>query len=445
MMDALQELLKFFQQSGETRRVVLLGSILLGISSGVLGSFAFLRRQSLLGDAMAHAALPGVCLAFLMTGVRNPFFFLIGAMCTGVIGGLLVIGIERNSRVKYDAAIGLILSVFFAFGIILLTIIQQSGMANQAGLETFLFGNAATLLKRDVYIIGGTGILLVGTVGLFFKEFKLLTFDPNFLRSTRYPFRLLDVLLTSLIVAAVMIGLQAVGVVLMVGMLIIPAAAARQWTSRLFWMIVVAATIGAAAGLVGTVLSGMYPKMPSGPVMVIIAGLFLVGSILFSPKRGLIREWLQQYRMKRKVRLENALKLPYKFLEEREGDAESFTADELMTYSGQPLEKIQSVLQLLNDRSFVRTEDDTNWTFTPAGRREATDVVRRHRLWELYLSNQVQLPADHVHRDADEMEHVLSDDLIERIEETLAETEKDPHGRPIPDPDQVGHDTSSIR
>lgn len=435
-MDLVYELLSYFQEAGGTRRLVLFGSMLLGASSGVLGSFAFLRRQSLMGDAMAHAALPGVCLAFLITGVRDPFLFLAGAMVTGIVGGLCVVVIERNSRISYDASIGLILSVFFGFGYILLSFIQSSGMGNQAGLETFLFGNAATLLNRDLWIIGGTGAVLVFTVCLFFKEFKMLTFDPNFLRSTGYPFRFLDLLLTMLIVAAVMIGLQAVGVVLMVGMLIIPAAAARQWTHRLGWMVGVSGGIGAASGMVGTVLSGMYADLPSGPTMIIVAGLFLVVSILFSPGRGLLQEWLQKLRMKRKVRLENAVKLPYKYLETAGGFSEAFTCDALSEYAGLGEDETRSRMELLNKHELVEPAEE-GWRFTEEGLRRAKDVVRRHRLWELYLANQVQLPADHVHQDAEEMQHVLSDSLIEQIENTLDQTSTDPHGRPIPDPETV--------
>ena len=194
-----------------TIRTVALGAGVLGIVSGALGTFAMLRRQSLLGDAMSHAALPGVVIAFMLTGSKAPIVLILGAAVAGVIGTLFMLTITRFTRIKEDSALGIILSVFFGFGLMLLTFLQRSPTANQAGLNSFLFGQAATLLVRDVITMAAFGGGALFLLALFWKEFKLLSFDRDFGASLGYPMVLLDVLLTSLLVIDIVIGLQAVG------------------------------------------------------------------------------------------------------------------------------------------------------------------------------------------------------------------------------------------
>ena len=231
-----------------TLRTVALGAATLGLVSGVLGSFAVIRRQSLLGDAISHAALPGIALAFLLSGSRAPLVLVLGAAIAGWLGTLAVMVAVRQTRVKEDAALGIVLSVFFGFGLVLLTYIQRRPDASQAGLDRFLFGQAATLLGRDIATMAVLGALALIAVILLWKEFKLLSFDREFAASVGYPTRLLDVVLTSLIVIAIVIGLQAVGVVLMSAMIVAPAAAARQWTDRLSMMVVLSGALGALVG-----------------------------------------------------------------------------------------------------------------------------------------------------------------------------------------------------
>jgi manganese/zinc/iron transport system permease protein len=231
-----------------TLRTIALGAAALGIISGVLGCFAVLRRQALLGDAMSHAALPGVVLAFMLTGSRAPLVLVLGAAIAGWLGALAVLTIVRMSRLKEDSAFGLVLSVFFAIGMVLLTIVQRSGTGGQAGLDKYLFGQAAALVTSDVIMIVVLGTIVLALLALFWKEFKLLSFDLDYAASLGYPVRRLDILLTSLIVLAIVIGLQLVGVVLMSAMLVAPAVAARQWTNRLGTMTLLAGGFGAAAG-----------------------------------------------------------------------------------------------------------------------------------------------------------------------------------------------------
>jgi manganese/zinc/iron transport system permease protein len=290
-----------------TLRNVALGSALLGIVSGVLGSFAVLRRQGLLGDTLAHAALPGICVAFLLTGSREQIVLLLGAGIAGWVGTMLLLAIVRRTILSEDAALGIVLSTFFGLGITLLTFINRRDDANQAGLDRYLFGQAAALVEDDVVVFAVLGGIALMLVLLFYKEFKLLTFDPEFAGSLGFGTNRLRVLLTSLIVVAVVIGLQTVGVVLMAAMLIGPAAAARQWTNRLSTMIVLSASFGALAGVVGALLSFTQEGLPTGPTIVLALTVIVFFSLFFASARGLVWEWLRRRRQRRHLMLSGPL------------------------------------------------------------------------------------------------------------------------------------------
>ena len=289
-----------------TLRNVALGSALLGIVSGVLGTYAVLRRQGLLGDTLAHAALPGICIAFLLTGARAQLPLLLGAGIAGWVGTMILLAIVRRTVLSEDAALGIVLSTFFGFGVLLLTYINQRDDANQAGLDKYLFGQAAALIESDVIIFAILGGIALALVLLFYKEFKLLAFDPEFAGSLGFGTTKLSILLTSLIVVAVVIGLQTVGVVLMAAMLIGPAAAARQWTDRLGVMIVLSAAFGAMAGVTGALLSFTQQGLPTGPTIVLALTVIVVVSLAFAPARGLVWEWLRRQRQRRAFALDVA-------------------------------------------------------------------------------------------------------------------------------------------
>lgn len=280
---------------------VLSGTILLGIASGVLGSFALLRKQSLIGDAMAHAALPGICLAFLLTSSKSIAWLLLGALLTSLIGSYCIQIIVRFSRIKQDTALGLVLSVFFGIGIVLLTYIAQSGAGNQSGLNTFIFGQAASLVGQDVRIISGVALVLLFITSLLFKEFKLITFDPEFAQGLGLPVRFLSGLLMLLIVAAVVVGLQAVGVVLMAAMLITPAISARYWTDNLAKMIVIAGGIGALSSVSGVILSTLAKGLATGPLIIVCATVIFLFSLFLAPQRGLVSKLIRHYRVKQSI------------------------------------------------------------------------------------------------------------------------------------------------
>jgi manganese/zinc/iron transport system permease protein len=271
-----------------TLRTVALGTALLGLLSGTLGAFAFLRRQSLMGDAMSHAALPGVVLIFMLTGLKSPAVLMLGAAVACLLGLAFILGVTRTTRLKEDSALGIVLAVFFGFGLMLLTFLQQSPDARQAGLNHFLFGQAATLLEQDVLLMALVGGVALALLLLFWKELKLLSFDRDFGASLGLPMRALEVLITGLLVVAIVVGLQAVGVVLMSAMIVAPAAAARQWTDKLGFMVALAGCFGALAGVAGTIISGMAEGLSTGPTIVLCISLIALISLLLAPRRGVV-------------------------------------------------------------------------------------------------------------------------------------------------------------
>ncbi len=254
-------------------RTVTLGTAALGFVAGSLGTFAVLRRQSLLGDAVSHAALPGVVLAFLLFG-KVPVLLLVGAATSGLLAMLLVGFITSNSRVPFDSTLAGALAVFFGAGLVLLSLTRGSG---SAGIDRYLFGQAATLLVEDVIRIAAIGGIALLVLALFWKQFKLLTFDREFAAGLGLPVRLLDALLTGLLVVSIVIGLECVGVVLMSAIVVAPAAAARQWTNRLGVMTLLAGGFGALAGAGGSLLSDSLSDparkltVPTGPTIVLCA------------------------------------------------------------------------------------------------------------------------------------------------------------------------------
>ncbi|HLT85261.1 MAG TPA: iron chelate uptake ABC transporter family permease subunit [Phototrophicaceae bacterium] len=265
--------------SDYTLRTVAVGAAVLGLLGGTLGTFAVLRRQSLLSDALAHAALPGVALGFLVTGTTAGPGLVLGAAATAALAAGLVLVVVQRTRVKQDAALALALSTFFGAGTVLLTYVAGTGAAGQSGLDRFVLGQAASLVAADVRLMVVLAVVALAVVALLYKELKLVSFDPAFARAVGYPVRRLEALLTGLLVVAIVVGIQTVGVVLVAALLITPAAAARQWTDRLGAMVLLAAVLGAGSGAVGAVLSATTTDLPTGPVVVLVATAAFLASL----------------------------------------------------------------------------------------------------------------------------------------------------------------------
>ena len=355
-------------------RVVLTGAALLGAISGMLGAFAVLRRQSLLGDALAHAALPGVCLGFLIAGSRDLGSILAGAFFTGALAALAMMLITRVTRLKTDAALGIVLSVFFAVGVVLLTHVQASGSSASAGLASFLFGQAAAILASDLWIMGGVGLVTLGLVLAFWKEFKLVSFDADFARAQGFPVTALEAVLTIMVALAIVVGLQLVGVVLMVALLIAPAAAARQWTHALGAMVMLSALIGAASGAGGALVSATMRGLATGPVVVLIATMAVLVSVMLAPGRGLVWQALAGRRARARIS-EGRILAAMQGLAEAHEDAR-YASEQGMLAAALGDAPARGRFAALERRGLIRAvahppETTPHWALTQAGHRAA--------------------------------------------------------------------------
>lgn len=357
-----------------TLRTVALGAALLGITAGALGGFALLRRQSLLGDAISHAALPGIALAFLLTGSKSSLVLILGAGVAGWFGSVLIAALTRRTPITYDTALGILLSVFFGFGLVLLTFIQRMPNANQAGLDSFLFGQAAALMQRDIYVILGIGTVVLLLTLLFWKEFKLISFDPDVAETLGLPVRALEHLLTALFVAAIVIGLQTVGVVLMSAMIIAPAAAARQWTDRLGIMIMLAAFFGAVSGVGGAVSSSLAPNLPTGPIIVVVVSVIVTVSLLFAPNRGFVFRKIREWRAGRALRVDAVLVDLYTLASQHES-ADHPHSERVLNVMSTMSGTARRTLKLLKTLELARPIDEQRWALTRTGEERAERVI----------------------------------------------------------------------
>lgn len=358
--------------SNYTLQIVFCGSLIIGLTAGCLGSFAVLRQQSLLGDAVSHATLPGVCLAFLLTQSKHPLVILVGAGLAGWIGTLLILLITKNTRIKKDSALGLILSVFFGLGLVFLTIIQKLPTATKAGLDHFLFGSASTLLKDDIQIMLQLSAVIFIILLFLWKEFKVIVFDPDYAASIGLRVNFLDILLTTLIVMAIVIGLQTVGVVLMSALLVAPAAAARQWTDKLEVMIVLSGLFGALAGVAGALTSSMVAHLPTGPTIVVYISVIVFVSLIFAPNRGLLWDYLRSYQQRKQIMTTTMLKNLLLFSEIQ---TDPFHPHDIAALQAIGRGAIDKTMSDLHKKGWAKQLPDKRWALTPEGLSEARKIT----------------------------------------------------------------------
>lgn len=420
----------FFSFSDPNVQFVVIGMILLGIGTATIGTFAFLRKRALTGDAIAHSVLPGVCLAFMIFDTRNLWVLLCGAFVTGWLSIIFVDLITKKTKLKPDTAIGLTLSVFFGVGILLLTFIQQSGNASQSGLNNFLFGKAAAMSTDDIRTMAVVSLFIIIVVIVFFKEFRLLSFDPDYAKSTGLPVNFLQLTLTTLTVLAVAAGIQAVGVVLMAALLITPPAAAKYWTDKLGKMILLSILFAVMGSVTGAYVSYANNKMPTGPWIVTMTSIIAVLSILFAPKKGVIPKMIIRKKYQNKMLRENILKELY-HLEEKNPGKKSFTLSDIATEREMKASNYAFGLRMLLRKDLVVKINDAYY-LTEKGLEEGKRITRIHRLWEMYLTEKLNIASDHVHDDAEAIEHIITPEIEKRLIELLDKPEKDPHEKIIP-------------
>ena len=358
---------------------------------------------------------------------KNLLALIGGATFFCVLGTGAVILIQRYSRLKDDAALGIVLSVFFGLGIALMGIATRMGSGNAAGLSSFIYGKTASMLFSDALLIAVVALLAAVCGLLFFKEFSLLCFDADYAASQGWPVTRLDFLMMTLVVVVTVIGLQAVGLILVVALLIIPPAAARFWTYNLKHMLWLSSLFGALSGLFGAGISALMANLPAGAVIVLTAAVLFVFSLVCGTARGLARQGQERLRLSRRIRHENLLREIYEMLETCGHDpamADLDCALSQVTFetllrrrSWSPGQLRRTLRQAV--KAGLLSVDGNTWAMTARGREEARRIVRKHRLWETYLITYADVAPGHVDWGADAIEHILDAELVAELEKLL--------------------------
>jgi manganese/zinc/iron transport system permease protein len=412
-------------------RLVVLSTATLGIASGLIGTFLLLRKRSLMGDALSHACLPGIGVMFIVmtmlggAGKSLPGL-LLGATVTGVGGVGLVMLIRNTTRIKDDAAMGIVLSVFFGLGVAVLGMVQTMPGASAAGLEFFIYGKTASMVRQDFVLICAVALVVMAVSVLLTKEFTLLCFDEGFADAQGWPVHMLDVLMLALVALVTVVGLQAVGLILIIAFLITPAAAARFWTNDLRRMLILAAVIGGLSGWLGASISALLPRLPAGAVIVLVAATVFVFSMVLGSSRGVLLRFLAHRRLRRKVGRQHLLRAVYEILETRDpADAanianHSIDYAQLLDHRSWSRARLQRLIAVAKREDHVDYCDGKRLRLSESGFGEAARITRNHRLWEMYLIRHADVAPGHVDRDADAVEHVLGPGLVRQLEDELA-------------------------
>lgn len=359
--------------SDYTTQIVALGAMLLGISAGMLGSFVVLKKEALVGDAISHSALPGICLAFMAFGAKDTNLFLFGAVAAGLLSIFVVKTVVKYSKIKFDSALAIILSSFFGLGLVLMTYIQRIPNSNQAGMEKFIFGQASTMLKREVYELLAVGVVLIILIILFWKELKLYVFNPEYADSLGFSTRKISFLLSAMTVLAVVAGLQTVGVILMSAMLVSPAVGARQWTDRLSIMVLLAGIFGGLSGLIGTLISSSVRNMPTGPAIVLVLSIFVLISLIFAPNRGLLWRQIRHYQNVKSIGRDKVLMNLY-YLSRQHENEHAHAIEAICMSCDKKIEKqYRQILEKLVEMGYAAQAQKDCYVITTEGRNHLTE------------------------------------------------------------------------
>ncbi|AWW28700.1 zinc ABC transporter permease [Echinicola strongylocentroti] len=424
----MEEFIYFFSFQDPNVLMVVTGIVLLSISTAMVGTFTFLDKKALVGDAISHAVLPGVCLAFMLSGSKNPYWIVSGAFVTGALSTYAITWVSNYTKLKEDTVIASVLSIFFGVGIVMMTQLQQTGNASLSGLDHFIFGNAISIVGQDLWVYGFLALAIIIVILLFYKEFQLMVFNRSFAESIGLPVKRLEFLFNSLMVLAVVTGIQAIGVVLMAALLITPAAAAKFWTNRLSIMLLIAVIFSVISGIVGAYISFVLPHMPTGPWVVIVLSLIAFLSFFFSTKKGILTKWIAKRNYQRKIHRDHILKALFAANEKgKEGLA---TPDVHANFPGKSF-RTQSAINKLEKNNYI-TESQSVISLTQQGLKEAGRIVRLHRLWELYMTEYMNIAPDHVHDSAEKLEHIITPELEKQLDKNLNFPQEDPHQSIIP-------------
>lgn len=446
---AESQLMRLLTLQDYNTRVVLAGTILLGFASGLLGVYLLLRKRALLGDAISHATLPGVALAFLWSSLmgypKSLTVLLVGAAISGTLGGAVVLLLRQLAKVREDAALGIVLSVFFGAGVALISIVQQLPGGNIAGLESFIYGKVVAMTDKDVMLAVVVNVLVIGSLACFGKELKLLCFDSELARSQGWPVVALDSLLIGLLVAVTIVGLQAIGLIMVIALLVIPAASARFWTHDLPSMVIISGIIGGVSCAIGAVASALFADLPSGATIVLVAcGAFLL-SFGFGRQRGLLWNWLRQRDLIRQSQYQHLLRFCYERLESQAEPPRLQDANRTVPLAEVAAQRqwaprvARRVALELESHGLIVLRNTNEVQLTARGIVEAEAAVRQHRLLELYMMEQTDADVGQADREADYLEHGLLPEHVAELQDKLSEQTRPavpPSPHPLNDPSQ---------
>jgi len=408
---------------GYNTQMVLLSVTALGLASGIAGCLLVLRKRALVVDALSHATLPGLVAAYILfVGIfgysRNLSLLLSGALLTGGLSAVSIQLLLRFTRLREDLVIGITLSTFFGLGIVLLSVVQVLGRGSEGGLNHFIYGQAAAMTATDAWTMFYCAIAAVILAGLFLKEFRLLCFDADFGRISGMSPTLLDSFLLGLVVFVVVIGLQAVGVLLMVAFLIIPAVSARFWTERFTTMLGLSALFGAISGFIGATLSATFSGFPAGAVIVLTSGFFFVLSFLIAPRRGVLSSFLRRASLQMRIAEDHLLREIYQNMTPEVSSSTRYPLSSLKTLHTLGYIATAWLFKRLRSKGYGSKLGDS-LCLTDLGISRAKRLTEHHEMWEQYLSQHSSLDASHLHHSADLAEHALDDDLADKLKRAV--------------------------
>lgn len=400
----------------------LIASVTIGISCGLIGTYIMLRRMSLIGDALAHAVLPGVVVSFMVAGKSEVALF-IGAVVSGILTVLLIGFVNRNSKIKEDTSIGIIFTGAFALGILLVSQLKQVHI----DLSSYLFGDVLGVSTGDITLSMIIMVVIILCIVLFYKQLLLTSFDPTMAMTIGISTTLVHYMLMTLLSMSIVAGLQSVGVILIIAMLITPPATAYLLSNNLKKILLLSAMFGTISAITGLYLSYHF-NFASGASIVLVAVALFMLAFLFSPKEGVVTKLFRRRSASKMVLIEDVIKLSYRFKDE---PGKTELVDKIANELGISNGRVEAAIKTLIGKDLMLRTNGT-YNLTEEGVKYALRLVRTHRLWETYITNKNVVDIEHIHPEAEKVEHVLTEDMVDELDEELGFPEKDPHGSEIP-------------
>ncbi|HWA05375.1 MAG TPA: iron chelate uptake ABC transporter family permease subunit [Ignavibacteria bacterium] len=400
----------------------LIASVTIGISCGLIGTYIMLRRMSLIGDALAHAVLPGVVVSFMVAGKSEVALF-VGAVVSGILTVLLIGFVNRNSKIKEDTSIGIIFTGAFALGILLVSQLKQVHI----DLSSYLFGDVLGVSTGDITLSMIIMAVIILCIVLFYKQLLLTSFDPTMAMTIGISTTLVHYMLMTLLSMSIVAGLQSVGVILIIAMLITPPATAYLLSNNLKKILLLSAAFGTISAVTGLYLSYHF-NFASGASIVLVAVALFMLAFLFSPKEGVVTKLIRRRSASKLVLIEDVIKLSYRFKDE---PGKTELVDKIANELGISNGRVESAIKTLIGKELMSRTNGT-YNLTDEGVKYALRLVRTHRLWETYITNKNVVDIEHIHPEAEKVEHVLTEDMVDELDEELGFPEKDPHGSEIP-------------